>query len=585
MIKNFVIISHIDHGKSTLADRLLEITGTIKRDKTKSRILDSMDLEMEKGITIKMKPVRMEYKGTILNLIDTPGHIDFSYEVSRSLAAVDGAILLVDATKGVQAQTISNLELAKKEGLVIIPAVNKIDAPLANPGEVKKEIADILEIDPSDVLGISAKTGENVEELLKRVIERVPGAKEEEKKPLRALIFDSVYDSFLGIVAYVKVEEGVIKPFEKISFINSKFSSTSKEVGVFKPEMIKRDEIKAGEIGYIATGIKDPEKVHIGDTITKQGFSLEPLSGYSPANPKIFISLYPSNQTDFEVLKEGLQKLTLNDSSLFFKPQTYQILGRGFLCGFLGNLHAEITIERLKREYGLDLVIGAPQVKYEGITGKGEQVDIMNPTIWQDNFKEVLEPWVDIKLIIGQKYLGNVFELFKETDGKHIDSRPFGRERYLIEYEVPMREIIGTFYDNLLNVTQGYASMTYEEIGYLPADLVKLEILINGEKEEAFSKIVPRAKAYDEARKLTKKLKEVLPAQLFNLAIQGKIGGKIIARETVSATRKDVTAPLYGGDITRKKKLLEKQKKNKDKMREKTKVRVPADVFLKVFGS
>ncbi|MDD4358333.1 MAG: translation elongation factor 4 [Candidatus Pacebacteria bacterium] len=585
MIKNFVIISHIDHGKSTLADRLLEITGTIEKGKMKPQLLDSMDLEKEKGITIKMKPVRMEYMGNVLNLIDTPGHIDFNYEVSRSLAAVDGAILLVDATKGVQAQTISNLELAKKEGLVIIPAVNKIDAPLAETEEVKKEIAEVLKIDPSEVLGISAKTGENVEELLKRVIERVPSAEEKSEKPLRALIFDSAYDSFLGIVAYVKVEEGSLKAFEKISFVNSRFSSASKEVGMFKPQMVSKSELKAGEIGYIATGIKDPEKEHIGDTITKQGFSVEALPGYNPANSKIFVSLYPSDQSDFEVLKEGLQKLTLNDSSLFFQPQTYQVLGRGFLCGFLGNLHAEITIERLKREYGIELVIGAPQVKYKGITGKGEEVDIMNPTVWQESFKEVQEPWADLKLIIGQKYLGNVFDLFKETDGSHIDSRPFGKDRYLIEYEVPMREIIGTFYDSLLNITQGYASMTYTEIGYLIADLVKLEILINGEKEEAFSKIVPKSKAYDEARKLTKKLKEVLPAQLFNLAIQGKIGGKIIARETISAQRKDVTAPLYGGDVTRKKKLLEKQKKNKDKLREKTRVRVPADVFLKIFGS
>ena len=585
MIKNFVIISHIDHGKSTLADRFLEITGTIEKGKMKPQLLDSMDLEKEKGITIKMKPVRMEYEGNILNLIDTPGHIDFNYEVSRSLAAVSGAVLLVDATKGVQAQTISNLELAKKEGLVIIPAVNKIDAPLAETEEVKKEIAEILKIDPSEVLGISAKTGENVEELLKRVVERVPSAKEENNKPLKALIFDSAYDSFLGIVAYVKVMEGCVKPFEKMSFVNSRHSNASKEVGIFKPQMVKKEELRSGEIGYIATGIKDPEKVNIGDTITKQGFSVEPLAGYNPANSKIFVSLYPSEQSDFELLKEGLQKLKLNDSSLFFQPQTYQILGRGFLCGFLGNLHAEITIERLKREYGIELVIGAPQVKYKGITGKGEEVDIMNPTVWQDSFQEVLEPWADIKLIIGQKYLGNVFDLFKETDGKHIDSRPFGKDRYLIEYEVPMREVIGTFYDNLLNVTQGYASMTYAEIGYLPAELVKLEILINGEKEEAFSKIVPKSKAYDDARKLTQKLKEVLPAQLFNLAIQGKIGGKVIARETISATRKDVTAPLYGGDITRKKKLLEKQKKNKDKLKGKTKVRVPADVFLKVFGS
>ena len=585
MIKNFVIISHIDHGKSTLADRLLEITGTVEKGKNLPQLLDSMDLEREKGITIKMKPVRMEYQGNILNLIDTPGHIDFNYEVSRSLAAVSGAILLVDATKGVQAQTISNLELAKKEGLVIIPAVNKIDSPIADTEGVKKEIAEILEIDPSEVMGISAKTGENVEELLQRVIERVPSTTEETEKPLRALIFDSMYDSFLGIVAYVRVIEGSIKPFEKIYFINSRSSSTAKDVGIFKPQMKKKAELNAGEIGYIATGIKDPEKVHIGDTITKQGAIVEPLGGYNPASPKIFVSLYPADQTEFEVLKEGLQKLKLNDSSLFFQPQTYQILGRGFLCGFLGNLHAEITIERLKREYGLDLVIGAPQVKYKGVTGKGEEIDIMNPSVWQDNFSELLEPWVDLKVIIGEKYLGNVFDLFNASDGRHIDSKPFGVGRYMIEYEVPMREIIGTFYDSLLSVTQGYASMTYIEIGYLPADLVKLDILINGEIEEAFSKIVPKTKAVEEARKLTKKLKEVLPVQLFNLAIQGKVGGKIIARETISARRKDVLAPLYGGDVTRKNKLLDNQKKNKDKLKSGAKVRVPPEVFLKVFGS
>ena len=585
MIKNFVIISHIDHGKSTLADRFLEITGTVEKGKMKPQILDMMDLEREKGITIKMQPVRMEYKGWILNLIDTPGHIDFSYEVSRSLAAVSGAILLVDATKGVQAQTISNLELAKKQGLVIIPAVNKIDAPLADEPAVRREISELLGISSDEVLGISAKTGENVEKLLEEVIEKIPSANENLEKPLRALIFDSKYDSFLGIVAYVKIEEGEIRAGDKIQFINSKASTQAKEVGVFNPMLQKKDTIKSGEIGYIATGIKDPERVHIGDTITKSGGARNPLPGYLPASPKIFVSLYPSDQSDFELLKEALQKLCLNDSSLFFQPQTYQVLGRGFLCGFLGNLHAEITIERLRREFGIELVIGAPQVKYKGITGAKKEIDIVNPTFWQENFIEVREPWANLKLIIGQNYLGAVFDLLKDSQGMHLDSKPFGQGRYLIEYEIPLREIIGVFYDNLLNVTQGYASMTYQEIGYRSAKLLKLEILLNGEKEEAFSKIVPEAKAYDEARKMTLKLKEVLPPQLFALAIQGKIGGKIIARETIKARRKDVTAPLYGGDVTRKKKLLEKQKKNKEKLKASGRIRVPADVFLKVFGS
>jgi GTP-binding protein LepA len=582
MIKNFVIISHIDHGKSTLSDRMIEMTGTVEKGKMKPQLLDMMDLEREKGITIKMQPVKMEYKGSVLNLIDTPGHIDFNYEVSRSLAAVDGAVLLVDATKGVQAQTLSNLELAKKQGLVIIPAVNKIDAPLAQTPEVKKEIADVLGVSEASVLEISAKTGQNVNKLLDRIIEEIPSAKEEKRKPLRALIFDSKYDSFLGIVAYVKIIEGSIKSGEKIHFINSKSNGLVKEVGYFKPLMVKANELSSGEIGYIATGIKDPEKVHIGDTISKQ--ILEPLGGYNPASPKIFVSLYPSDQSDFEALKEALQKLKLNDSSLFFQPQTYQVLGRGFLCGFLGNLHAEITIERLKREFGINLVIGAPQVKYKGITGKKEEIDILNPTLWEDYFKEVLEPWVNLKLIIGQEYMGSVFTLLNDTDGVHLNSEPFGK-RYMIEYEIPMRDVIGTFYDSLLNVTQGYASMTYEEIGYRTADLVKLDILINGAPEEAFSRIVPKSKAYEEAKKLTKKLKEVLPVQLFNLAIQGKIGGKIIARETISARRKDVTAPLYGGDVTRKNKLLDKQKKNKEKMKQNAKIKIPSDVFLKVFDS
>jgi len=582
MIKNFVIISHIDHGKSTLSDRMIEMTGTIEKGKMKPQLLDMMDLEREKGITIKMQPVRMEYKGCILNLIDTPGHIDFSYEVSRSLAAVEGAVLLVDATKGVQAQTISNLELARKQGLKIIPVVNKIDAPLAQTPEVKKEIAEILNIDTKDVLEISAKTGENVDKLLDEIIKIIPSTVEQKEKPLKALIFDSKYDSFLGVVAYVKIMEGSIKTGEKVHFINSKSIGTVKEVGYFKPMMTKAKEISSGEIGYIATGIKDPEKVHIGDTISKQ--IVTPLSGYTSASSKIFVSLYPSDQSNFENLKEAFQKLKLNDSSLFFKPQTFQVLGRGFLCGFLGSLHAEITIERLKREFGIDLVIGAPQVRYKGVTMKKEEIDILNPTLWEDYFKEVLEPWVNLKLIIGQDYLGSVFTLLNDTDGKHIDSKPFGK-RYMIEYELPMREIIGTFYDNLLNVTQGYASMSYTEIGYKPADLVKLEILINGESEEAFSRIVPKSKAQEEAKKLTKKLKEVLPVQLFNLAIQGKIGGKIIARETISARRKDVTAPLYGGDVTRKNKLLDKQKKNKEKMKQKAKIRIPPDVFLRVFDS
>ena len=583
-IRNFVIISHIDHGKSTLADRFLEITKTVDKNKMKEQYLDGMDLEREKGITIKMTPVRMIYKGIMLNLIDTPGHIDFSYEVSRSLAAVEGAVLLVDATKGIQAQTITNLELAKKEGLTIIPVVNKIDSPIARTDEVKKEIADFLEISPDEVMSISAKTGENVDILLDKIIEKVKAPDVLEDKPFRALIFDSQYDSFLGVVSYIRVSEGHIRKNDKIYLINAKSVGIVKELGIFKPDMSPTEELKAGEIGFIATGIKEPEKIRIGDTIASSD-DLEPLHGYKEPEPKVFVSIYPQEQNDFEALAVALSKLKLNDSALFYQNQNFQAFGRGFLCGFLGTLHTEITMERLKREFGLDLVIGAPQVCYKAIDGKGREVMIYNPNNWSDDFKEHYEPWTELTLIIGDAYLGRVFELLSGIDGNHIDSRPFGKDRYLIIYEVPLREIIGGFYENLLNVTQGYASMTYVEIGYKKAELVKLEIMIAGREEEAFSKIIPKAKAATEGKKIVTKLKEFLPPQMFAVALQAKVGGKFIARETISARRKDVLAPLYGGDYTRKRKLLEKQKKGKKEMKNRGKLKVPTEVFLKVFGN
>ena len=583
-IRNFVIISHIDHGKSTLADRFLEITKTVDKNKMKEQYLDGMDLEREKGITIKMTPVRMIYKGIMLNLIDTPGHIDFNYEVSRSLAAVEGAVLLVDATKGIQAQTITNLELAKKEGLTIIPVVNKIDLPAARTDEVKKEIADFLGISPDEVMSISAKTGENVDILLDKIIEKVKAPDVLEDKPFRALIFDSQYDSFLGVVSYIRVSEGRIRKNDKIYLINAKSVGIVKELGIFKPDMSPTEELKAGEIGFIATGIKEPEKIRIGDTIASSD-DLEPLHGYKEPEPKVFVSIYPQEQNDFEVLAVALSKLKLNDSALFYQNQNFQAFGRGFLCGFLGTLHTEITMERLKREFGLDLVIGAPQVCYKAIDGKGREVMIYNPNNWSDDFKEHYEPWTELTLIIGDAYLGRVFELLSGIDGNHIDSRPFGKDRYLIIYEVPLREIIGGFYENLLNVTQGYASMTYVEIGYKKAELVKLEIMIAGREEEAFSRIIPKAKAATEGKKIVTKLKEFLPPQMFAVALQAKVGGKFVARETISARRKDVLAPLYGGDYTRKRKLLEKQKKGKKEMKNRGKLKVPTEVFLKVFGN
>ena len=590
-IKNFVIISHIDHGKSTLADRLLEITETIKKDKMKPQYLDSMDLEREKGITIKMTPVRMEYSSRgekmILNLIDTPGHIDFNYEVSRSLAAVEGAILLVDATKGIQAQTITNLDLAQKEGLVIIPAINKIDSLQAMTKEVKKEIRELLDFKDEEIFSISAKTGENVAALMEEVVERVESAEDNSKKPLRALIFDSKYDSFLGVVSYVRIVDGSVKANDKIYFINSRAQGAVKELGVFRPDMTPVQELKSGEIGYIATGIKDPEKIRIGDTIVSLGQEnlVESLPGYKNPEPKIFVSLYPKEQDDFELLKTALSKLKLNDSALFFEQQNFHVFGRGFLCGFLGSLHTEITMERLKREFGLELVISSPQVLFKAEDGKGKEVLIYNPVNWSESFKNFSEPWAEVRIIIGSSYLGRVFEFVNGLEGKHVDSHPFGENRYCLVYEMPLREIIGKFYENLLNITQGFSSLTFKEIGYRRADLVKLEILINGKKEEAFSRILPQSKVNAEARKMVEKLKDVLPKQSFSVPIQGKIGGKIVSRETLKATRKDVTAPLYGGDYTRKKKLLEKQKEGKKKLREKGEVRIPPEVFLKVFGS
>ncbi|MFA5368970.1 MAG: translation elongation factor 4, partial [Candidatus Paceibacterota bacterium] len=501
--KNFVIIAHIDHGKSTLADRFLEITETVQKGKMRSQYLDAMDLEREKGITIKMAPVRMFWKDkageqVMLNLIDTPGHIDFNYEVSRSLAAVEGAILLVDATKGIQAQTITNLDLARKQGLVIIPVINKIDSPAARTEDVKKEIAEFLGIDDSEIMSISAKTGEGVLELLEAVIEKIPEPQIEENKPLRALIFDSKYDTFLGVVAYVRIMEGKVKANEKIILVNSKTQGIVKELGIFNPAMKTIDELKAGEIGYIATGIKETEKIGIiGDTISinTPDAKVESLPGYKESEPKIFVSVYPEDQGEFEQLKLALSKLKLNDSALFYQQQNFYVFGRGFLCGFLGTLHAEITMERLRREFGLEIVIGAPQVAYRAVDQKGQPVMIYNPLNWSDSYKDFSEPWAELRIIIGESYLGRVFDFISELESKHIESYPFGSDRYMLIYEMPLREIIGKFYEGLLNVTQGFASFTYKEIEYRETDLVKLDILVAGKPEDALSRILPKSNA------------------------------------------------------------------------------------------
>ncbi len=593
-IKNFVIISHIDHGKSTLADRCLELTGTISSKKMRPQFLDMMDLERERGITIKMQPVRMEFELSgskyILNLVDTPGHVDFSYEVSRSLAAVEGAILLVDATKGIQAQTLANLELARKQKLVIIPVVNKIDLPLADIEKTVEELANLLKINKDEIIKISAKCGTNIQQVFERVIKDIPSP---EKNPgnsstgFRALIFDSRYDPYKGIIAYVRVIDGEIEKNKKIKLLAAKALADAKEVGYFIPELSSQNKLSAGEIGYIATGIKEPGMVRVGDTITQAGTEVGPLSGYQEPKPMVFASLYPENPDDFDLLKEALSKLKLSDPSLIFEPEIKEALGRGFGCGFLGTLHTEIVSERLLREFNLNLIISTPSVVYKIIDAKNKEKFIYSAADWPEvsRIEKSEEPWVSLEVITPVKYIGKVSEVLKNLRGKYIETKYLGAERAILIYEVPLMEILVNLYDKIKSVSQGYASMNYKVLDFRTADLVKMEVLIAGEKKEAFSKIVPREKAFQEGKKIVKKLKETLPHQQFSVALQAIIGGKIIARETIKARRKDVTAPLYGGDVTRKRKLLEKQKKGKKKLKETGRVRIPPDVFLKIFRS
>lgn len=564
----------------------MEVTGTVPIDKMKPQYLDSMDLEREKGITIKMQPVRMEYMGYTLNLIDTPGHVDFSYEVSRSLAAVEGAVLLVDATKGIQAQTVANLELAKKQNLVIIPVINKIDSPQARLEETKEELSILLGISPDEIFSISAKLGTNVKELLNRVIEKVPSPKGDLEKPFRSLIFGSQFDSFQGVIAYVRVMEGRIFQEEKIHLLQLKAEGKSKEIGYFKPDLRKAGELVAGEIGYIATGIKEPGKVTVGDTISKT-LDVLPLPGYKEPKPMVFASLYPEAAEDFDPLKDALSKLKLKDASLTYELESQETLGRGFRCGFLGSLHAEIVSERLRREFSLNLVISRPSVVYKIIIQKDKEVLIFSPSDWpsSNEIKEIKEPWVKMEIIVPQAYLGQVMDLVKNIKGVFLKQDYLGSEKMILIYEVPLREIIVGFYDNLKGVTQGFASMNYEVLGYRTGDLVKLEILVAGKKEEAFSKIVRREEDFLEGKKIVSKLKDVLPPQLFAVSLQAAVSGKIIARETISAKRRDVIAPLYGGDYTRKRKLLEQQKKGKKDLKLKGQIRIPQKVFLEMFQS
>lgn len=588
--RNFVIFSHIDHGKSTLADRFLELTKTIPKEKMRSQFLDMMDLEREKGITIKMQPVRMRYtlagKSYTLNLIDTPGHVDFNYEVSRSLAAVEGGILLVDAAKGIQAQTLANLELAKKENLVIIPAVNKIDLPHARIKETKIDITKILAVSENEIFEISAKLGTNTEKLLKAIIEKVPPPKGELKKPLKALVIDSKYDSYKGVVAYLRIFDGEVNRNDKVYLIRAGIEAQIKEVGYFSPELKPCQVLRAGDIGYVATGIKEPVKVKVGETITRANAGqIKALAGYQEPKPMVFASAYPENPDHFELLKDALNKLKLNDASLIFERETKEFLGRGFRCGFLGSLHAEIVYERLKREFDLDLIVSTPSVVYKIIDKKDKEEQVFSAGDWPDpsRIKEIQEPWVELEIITPKSYLGRMMEILNNLKGNHVETKYLTPEKLFLIYEAPLRKIIVGFFDQLKGASQGFASMNYEILDNRPADLIKLDILIAGKKEDTFSKIVDKCDAYKEGKKMVTRLKKILPPQLFAVSIQAAISGKIIARETMKAKRRDVIAPLYGGDYTRKRKLLERQKKGKKKLKERGVVRIPSRVFLEMF--
>ena len=603
-IRNFCIISHIDHGKSTLADRFLELTGTIEKRKMHAQYLDMMELEQEKGITIKLQPVRMAYnlgsKTYDLNLIDTPGHVDFSYEVSRSLVAVEGAILLVDATQGIQAQTLSNLYLAQKQNLVVIPVINKIDLPNAQIEKTEAEIKSLFK-DVGGILKISAKYGQGVEEVLRVVIKKVPAPTGRLDIPLRALIFDSHYDPYKGVITYVRVVDGEIKKGSELLMIASSAKTEAMEVGYLKPKLSPEDSLKAGEIGYIATGIKDIKKCRVGDTITKSKIpeklrhgaiknqkskitEIQPLAGYKEPEPMIYASFYPGEGGNFNLLRSSLEKLELNDASLTFEPESSEALGKGFRLGFLGMLHLEIISERLKREFSLEPIITTPSVLYW--VRKIDQSEIFcnscSDLPEQNQIKEIKEPWVSLEVITPLKYLNPILNLFKTLRSKYKDTKYLSGERLVVSLEAPLADVIQDLYDRLKSVSSGYASMSYKMIGSKPADLVRLDILVAGQKVDAFSKIVPRLRVFQEGKAMVMKLKEAIPQQNFAVALQAALGGKIIARETIKAFRKDVTEKLYGGDYSRKRKLLEKQKKGKKKMKISGRVSIPQEVFLKV---
>lgn len=582
-VRNFCIIAHIDHGKSTLADRFLEITGTVRKEEMIDQILDNMDLERERGITIKSHPIQMQYHGYKLNLIDTPGHVDFNYEVSRSLAACEGAILLVDATQGVEAQTVTNAYLAIENDLVIIPVINKIDLPGAEVEQVTKQIVDLIGCGEDEILLVSAKTGEGVVKLLEEVIKRVPPPEIKKDSPLRALIFDSTFDSFRGAIPYVRVFEGEVRPGDVIKLFSHESEYEVSEVGIFRLGRVKVDKLGSGDVGYLIAGIKEITKVRVGDTITgKKNPAPEPLPGYREIKPMVFSGLYPVNSEDYDDLRSALEKMKLNDSAIIFEPETSAALGFGFRVGYLGLLHMEVVQERLEREFNLELVTTMPNVKYVAVLKTGEEVEIDNPGKMppQAEIDYLKEPYIRAEMITPTEYIGNIIQLCKDKRGIYKSTHYLDPKKVLIVFELPLAEVIVDFYDRLKSISRGYASFDYEHIGFRRGELVKLDILIAGESVDALSVITHRDKAYYQGRELCRKLKELIPRQLFEVAIQAAIGNKVIARETIKPLRKNVTAKCYGGDITRKKKLLEKQKEGKKRLKQIGRVEVPQEAFF-----
>jgi GTP-binding protein LepA len=589
-IRNFSIIAHIDHGKSTLADRILELTGAIDPKKMRAQVLDSMDLERERGITIKAQAVRVAYEAADgqtyhLNLIDTPGHVDFSYEVSRSLAACEGALLVVDAAQGVEAQTVANTYLAVENGLELIPVINKVDLPGAEPERVAGEIADLLGGDPGQILRISAKTGEGVVEVLEAIVERIPAPGGEPKAPARALIFDSEFDQYRGVIAYVRMVDGAFAKREQIVAMQNGTEADIDDIGFFRPQMAPAEGMTAGEVGYVITGIKDVAKMRVGDTLTSRAEPASmPLEGYREVKPMVFCGLYPIDTDRYEDLRDALEKLALNDAALSYEPETSEALGFGFRCGFLGLLHMEIVRERLEREYDLDLLATTPNVRYEVHMIGGETVDVHSPTGMPDpaSIAEIDEPYIRATVIAPSEYVGPVMELCQGRRGTHVDMHYLSPQRVQIRYDLPLAEIVLDFFDLLKSSTRGYASLDYEPIGNRPSDLVKLDILLAGDKVDALSIVVHREFAYEAGKTLVERLRKTIPRQLFDIPVQAAIGTRVLSRETVKALRKDVTAKLYGGDVTRKRKLLEKQKSGKKRMKQVGRVEVPQEAFLAV---